>query len=87
MELNFDAYFESSVQVGFHRVWNLIFGALDAMDAYRYQPSSSHNAPFWTNNQGSLIFNNKSSLTMGERGECINYSKNVSFMVSQFNNL
>lgn len=38
------------------------------MDPYRYRPSSVHNAPFWTSNQGAPVWNNNSSLTVGERG-------------------
>lgn len=38
------------------------------MDPYRYRPSSAHDAPFWTTNQGAPVWNNNSSLTVGERG-------------------
>lgn len=38
------------------------------MDPYRHIPSNAHNASFWTTNQGAPVWNNNSSLTIGERG-------------------
>ncbi|CAM6029368.1 hypothetical protein BDL97_13G072600 [Sphagnum fallax] len=38
------------------------------MDPYRYRPSSAFNTPFLTNNQGGPVYNNTSSLTIGNRG-------------------
>ncbi|TQE12723.1 hypothetical protein C1H46_001596 [Malus baccata] len=37
------------------------------MDPYKYRPSSAFNSPFWTTNAGALVWNNKSSLTVGPR--------------------
>jgi hypothetical protein len=57
-----------------------ILGALGGMDPYRYRPSSAHNVPFWTSNQGTPIWKNNSSLIVGERGECFIYSENILFL-------
>lgn len=38
------------------------------MDPYRHRPSSAHNSPYLTTNQGAPVWNNKSSLTVGPRG-------------------
>ncbi|GAB4833009.1 catalase [Ancistrocladus abbreviatus] len=38
------------------------------MDPYKYRPSSSYNAPYWTTNAGAPVYDNNSSLTVGVRG-------------------
>jgi catalase len=34
----------------------------------QYMPSSHHDAPYWTTNSGMPVWNNNSSLTVGQRG-------------------
>nr|ADU56189.1 catalase 1 [Jatropha curcas] len=38
------------------------------MDPYKHCPSSAHNTPFWTTNAGAPVWNNNSSMTVGQRG-------------------
>ncbi|GLT46057.1 hypothetical protein SLA2020_198450 [Shorea laevis] len=38
------------------------------MDPYKYRPSSAYNSPFFTNNSGTPVYDDNSSLTVGSRG-------------------
>jgi catalase len=38
------------------------------MDPYKVLPSSHHDSPYWTTNNGAPVYNNNQSLTVGVRG-------------------
>ena len=37
----------------------------------QYLPSSHHDSPYWTTNTGMPVWNNNSSLTVGQRGSLL----------------